>query len=347
MALVDEFGVRDALSDAIEMTLDCSKGMERIREIVRSAGTFEVTGGAEEPEPLDLERIIDDSCALVYNLARYRAPLIKRFDPVGSLTGYRARIGQALVNVLLNAVESIEPGRYEDNQILVSLTSSDDEVVIAVSDTGVTPSDADLGRVLEDEVRRVPNGSVDGRMLHLCDEILREHGGRLETRQNEGPGMTLRLVLPQHTGLVASVDAQAEAPFTSAFAGPPTTPTRRLRVLVVDDDAMVLASLRRQLKNYVDVVTAAGGAQGLERLRDDARFDAVVSDLMMPEMDGKLFYEKVTEHFPRLATKMIFLSGGAFTPRLKRFAESVADRLLDKPVLKEDLVSMLTTVVER
>ena len=118
-------------------------------------------------------------------------------------------------------------------------------------------------------------------------------------------------------------------------------------MLVVDDDAMVLASLRRQLKNYVDVVTAAGGAQGLERLRDDARFDAVVSDLMMPEMDGKLFYEKVTEHFPRLATKMIFLSGGAFTPRLKRFAESVADRLLDKPVLKEDLVSMLTTVVER
>ena len=63
---------------------------------------------------------------------------------------------------------------------------------------------------------------------------------------------------------------------------------------------------------------------------------------MMPEVDGKSFYDAIKKEHPRLSERIVFMSGGAFTPRLRRFAASVPNPVLQKPVSREDLESMLS-----
>jgi CheY-like chemotaxis protein len=115
-----------------------------------------------------------------------------------------------------------------------------------------------------------------------------------------------------------------------------------LRILIVDDDAMVLSALRRRLRRRYDTVTVLGGAEALARLSEDPSFDSIICDLMMPEVDGKSFYDTIEKEHPQLSKRIVFMSGGAFTPRLRRFAASVPNPVLQKPVSREDLESMLS-----
>jgi len=89
-------------------------------------------------------------------------------------------------------------------------------------------------------------------------------------------------------------------------------------------------------------VTALGGAEALALLASDPEFDSIVCDLMMPRVDGKSFYEAVRAETPELAERIVFMSGGAFTPRLRKFAASVSNPVLQKPVSRDELEAMLS-----
>jgi CheY-like chemotaxis protein len=104
----------------------------------------------------------------------------------------------------------------------------------------------------------------------------------------------------------------------------------RARVLVVDDEPLVGAAVRRALSTDCEVAVVTGAREALQRLRSEA-FDAVVCDLLMPEITGMELYQEVREHFPLLAPRMVFVTGGAFTPAARRFVEENQERCLDKP----------------
>src|SRR5207249_2888317 len=97
---------------------------------------------------------------------------------------------------------------------------------------------------------------------------------------------------------------------------------------VVDDDAFVLSSLRRLLSEY-DVVCAANGRDALRAIADQ-NFDAVLCDLMMPQMTGMDLHEALAER-PELQPRIIFMTGGAFTPAARAFLDRVPNERLDKP----------------
>ena len=67
--------------------------------------------------------------------------------------------------------------------------------------------------------------------------------------------------------------------------------------------------------NSYDVELALGGSEALDRLAHDDRWDAILCDLMMPQVDGVAIFEWVSEHRAALADRMLFCTGGAFTPR--------------------------------
>ena len=66
----------------------------------------------------------------------------------------------------------------------------------------------------------------------------------------------------------------------------------------------------------------------------------------MPEVDGKSFYERIVRDHPRLADRIVFMSGGAFTPRLRKFAASVSNPVLQKPITRQHLESALASLPE-
>jgi len=133
--IMADANLQEVIDDAADMLTDCHKGMHRIQDIARSLGTFSRADDAQA-EMIDITRIVDDACAMVFNHIRYRARLVKRFEPVPMIAGFPGRIVQALVNLLTNAAEAIDGGAYDKHRIVVSTRLEGDEVVVAVSDTG-------------------------------------------------------------------------------------------------------------------------------------------------------------------------------------------------------------------
>jgi CheY-like chemotaxis protein len=127
----------------------------------------------------------------------------------------------------------------------------------------------------------------------------------------------------------------------------PAAPPRpvRARILIVDDEPMVAASLSRSLRTDYDVSTATG-PEALRWLLGGQEFDVIVCDLTMPEVSGMDLYEHLKEQRPTVAERMIFLTGGAFTPRAQEFL-SERRYWLEKPVELSALRLLLQEVVEQ
>jgi len=331
--ITGDANLQEVIDDAADMLTDCYKGMHRIQDIARSLGTFS-RADESQAEMLDITRIVDDACAMVFNEIRYRARLVKRFEPIPMIAGFPGRIAQALVNMLSNAAEAIEGGAYAEHRIAVSTQVVDEHVVISVSDTGVGIDDEVREQIFTPGFTTKAHAGGLGLGLSACQRIADEHAGRLEVKRLPEGGSCFELILPFDTGLTVIERRRESRPISE-------TPLKRSRLLIIDDDAMVLSALRRRLHRRYDVVTVLGGVEALARLSEDPGFDSIICDLMMPEVDGKSFYDAIEKEHPELADRIVFMSGGAFTPRLRKFAAAVSNPVLQKPVSREDLEGML------
>ena len=113
-------------------------------------------------------------------------------------------------------------------------------------------------------------------------------------------------------------------------APPNIEPADALRVLVVDDEALVAQSLRRILRGH-EIVIANRGADAVEMLKEGPPFDVVLCDLMMPDVDGMEVFRRVQDEKPEAADRFVFMTGGAFSPGAQRFLAEVPNARLEKP----------------
>jgi CheY-like chemotaxis protein len=161
-----------------------------------------------------------------------------------------------------------------------------------------------------------------------------------------GKGALFRVLLPGLQGSAPPVapsalrtePASREGPVARAERAPP--PAGR-RILVVDDEPLVVASIRRALRNdfHVDVVLSA--ADALQRIRGGELFDAILCDLLMPEMTGMELRAALDQLAPGQARRMLFMTGGAFTEAAERFISQPGVRHLLKPFSRETLDAAL------
>jgi CheY-like chemotaxis protein len=107
-------------------------------------------------------------------------------------------------------------------------------------------------------------------------------------------------------------------------------PKLRGRILVIDDEPHVGTAMRRVLTQH-DVVTSTSAAEGLSLLAEDQAFDMILCDLAMPDRSGQDFYEELLASQPELVERVVFVSGGAFTPQLTTFLQKVPRPCLSKP----------------
>ncbi len=82
-----------------------------------------------------------------------------------------------------------------------------------------------------------------------------------------------------------------------------------MRILIVDDDALVLRALSRMLRHHA-VTTAKGGSEAIFIIRGGHVFDAILCDLHMPQMSGRAFFAQVDALLPELAARIVFMAGG-------------------------------------
>jgi DNA-binding NtrC family response regulator len=101
-------------------------------------------------------------------------------------------------------------------------------------------------------------------------------------------------------------------------------------VIVVDDEPLVGRSIQRALRGH-QVQVFSNGEEAIERLCSDEPFDVVFCDLMMPEVSGMEVFGRVSEKHPEIASRFVFMTGGAFTPQAREFLRQTSAVCLEKP----------------
>jgi two-component system, NtrC family, sensor kinase len=120
-------------------------------------------------------------------------------------------------------------------------------------------------------------------------------------------------------------------PETAAPGGAASIGRERKSVLVVDDEPLILKVVAQILGIEHDVTCEPSSKAALERFRNGERFDVVLCDLMMPYLTGIDLYDALLEIDPRQARSVLFLTGGAFTPRAQAFLDRVQSATIEKP----------------
>ncbi len=309
---------------------DSREGLLRIRSIVRDLRTFSRPAD-DGIGPVDVERVLDSAANIVSSEVDHRARLVKDYGGVPRVLANEARLGQVCLNLIVNAAQSIPEGHVESNEIRIT-TRSDGRgrVIIEVRDTGEGIAEPLLAHIFEPFFTTKLRSLGTGLGLSICKDLVERLGGTLTVDSEVGKGSLFRISFPELAESVSSRGAEVVAERRGAVDAPPPA-LARSRVLVVDDEPRLCAILARLLGSEHDVTTLTNAATAVERIAAGERFDVIFSDLMMPGMSGMELHAELERLVPQQAKRMVFLTGGAFTPRASEFLGTVRNRFLDKP----------------
>ncbi len=323
------------MRDIEEMTSDAREGAERVRKIVRGMKTFS-RADEERRVPLDVRAVLDLSCNMAFNEIRHRARLVKDYGDIPTVEADEARIGQVFVNLLINAAQAIDEGRTDENEIRISTkTDGAGRAVIEIRDTGAGIPESARGRIFDPFFTTKPIGIGSGLGLAICHGIVTDLGGEIEVESKVGEGSLFRVSLP-----AALLEAASPLPPVSRKS----LPVRRGRVLVVDDDVMLGRAMRRILAGH-DVTVMTSASEVRDRLLAGDRFDVILCDLMMPTMTGMQLHAELLREVPEVVERMVFMTGGAFTPSARAFLDEVSNERLEKPIDMRNLQAFVARFV--
>jgi CheY-like chemotaxis protein len=303
-----------------------------VRFIVRDLKIFSRSPTDEQTGLVDVKAIMESSLRMAWNEIHHRAILVKSYGEVPGIDVNEARLGQVFLNLIVNAAQALPEGRAEHNQIGVSTRLEGGRVVIDVSDTGAGIPPQIMGRIFDAFFTTKPAGVGTGLGLAICQRIVMDMRGTLTVESEVGKGTTFRVVLP--------VASEAARPIVAPVEHAPVA-GRRGRILVVDDDALVLRSLKRTLSGSHEVVEVVAASEALALCAGGQKFDLIISDLMMPNMTGMDLYRELSRVAPEQAAKMLFLTGGAFTAAAQQFLADTRKEHIEKPF---DAAILLATV---
>jgi CheY-like chemotaxis protein len=326
----------ELVAELDEMVRESILGLGRVRDIVARLRAFTKVD-EERVEWVDPNELVESACMLAGNEIRAHAALVKRLEPLRRIPADPGKLAQVLVHVLVNAAQAVENAPPRRHEVTVTTESIDEHVVITVEDTGCGIAPDALQHVFDPFFSTKPRGIGLG--LSLSHEIVRNHRGTIEIDSTVGEGTRVSLRIPFASGLRVTEPPEPVPVVREAEAA--------LRVLVIDDEPLVLAAIGRTLAKGHEVVLAEGGKPGLDHLASGRAFDVVLCDLMMPDVDGADVYERGCILRPDLADRFVFLSGGAYVAKLRTFAERHRDDLVDKPVSPRDLRSRVRQAAER
>jgi two-component system, NtrC family, sensor kinase len=331
-APADPAALREAVDEARE-------GARRVREVVKDLKTF---SRAEDgvAGPVEVSSALDVALRMLGNELRHRAVVERAYASAPRAQVNEARLGQVFVNLLANAVQALPDRPCEQNRVRVSVRpGGQGEVVAEISDNGQgIPKDI-RHRIFDPFFSTKQVGEGMGLGLSICQGIVAGFAGRLEVESEPGCGSTFRLILPA-------------APFDQPQPEPPpddpaSVDSRPLRLLLIDDERNLGLVLTRALQPAVELEFVTEAGQGLQKIRDGQRFDAVVCDLMMPSMSGMEFYAELERLDQALARRTGFITGGTFTPPARDFAGRMQGRIIEKPFLAEDLRQLAEALAGR
>jgi two-component system, sensor histidine kinase ChiS len=318
------------------------------------------------PERADLARTLAFYASELDSLAQKKGVTLRFEDGPGGRREISVdpRLFEiALFNVLTNAIKFTPPG----GSVTISATGPepDGRAAIAIRDTGIGIGPELLPRIFSkldwqaDETERLYDGAGIG--LSLSKKIIELHGGEIRAASAPGEGSTFTILLP-------IAEAEAEADRAEAGAAPTAIGKRGKAILggslegpsphegaaeagrgpsilLVEDSSELLEFTREALASSFRVHAAADGEEALGALRDGLKPDIVVTDVMMPRLDGSALFREAKALLGEDCPPFVFLTArNDPEERLETLAEGAVD-YLGKPFDVDELSSKIASLL--
>lgn len=311
----------EALRNMAENAVDALDGARRITRISKTLSTF---SHLDTPlSHVDLVRAIESAVTLAFNELRFRAKVVTEFAPVPPIWASEGKLSQVFLNLLINASHATRGSDVEHNVITLRTWAAGGNAFAQVTDTGTGIPPERLPHVFEPFFTTKRAGMGSGLGLFICRSIVTEFGGDIEVTSTPGKGTSFVVRLP------ALVEVPERQRTEQPSAGTePETP--RGRVLVIDDEAPLRKIMARLLPEH-EVVMAASGREARSILEHDKRFDVILCDVMMQDMNGVELHRWLGENDPALASRVVFVTGGAFESPTAEYLAQSGNLSVDKP----------------
>jgi CheY-like chemotaxis protein len=300
---------------------------------------------------VDVNQLITQVLELTHarwsDMAQRRGAMIdvrQELEPdLPEIMGAGGEIRDALTNLIFNAVDAMpEGGTLTLRTCKVPVNEHEAIVKVEVSDTGVGMDEPTRRRCLEPFFTTKGERGT-GLGLAMVYGMIQRHSAEMEIDSTPGAGTTMRLIFP----------AYAPAFVSTVRLNTSHVVSQRLRILLVDDDPLLIKSLNDTLEGDGHVISVAhGGQAGIDAFaaaaRTPERFSVVITDLGMPYVDGRKVAASIKGLSPH--TPVIMLTGWGQRMLAEDDVPAHVDRLLSKPPrlheLRAALADLTNSVVE-
>lgn len=315
--------------ELVEALEDAKQGAVRVAAIVRDLKLL-ARQDAPTEVAVDLRTLVESACRFTAHETRHRAKVIQELDDVPLTLADETRLGQVFINLIVNAAHAIPAGHAAANKITVRTRQLGDRIIAEVEDTGSGIPAHVLPRIFDPFFTTKPVGVGTGLGLSISHSIIVGLGGTLSVKSEPGRGTVFTVGLP-----IRAPEPKPEPASTGLQS------SARLRILIVDDERLIGAALRRTLGAQHDVDSCVDASEALALIRTRKPYDVVLCDLMMPNMTGMDFHAVVRREVPKLAAKFVFMTGGACTEEAEAFIKKTEAAVLSKPFQPAQLFGVL------
>ncbi len=316
------------------------KAANRCARIVRTFLSVARQKPTEEA-PFQINTVVRDAVELVdYALNTTGIePLVTLDDDLPELFGDAFQIGQVFVNLLINAQQALAD---QPKPRLLSLRSRrsarGDKAIVTIADNGPGVADDIKRKIFEPFFTTKTEAAGTGIGLAISHNIVAAHGGQLGILDTPGGGATfeIRIPIPDHV-------PEPNAAFVAIAEA--VSRRRSARILIVDDEVDIATTIADYLAAEGHACQIATGGKAALAQLEKSRFDAVISDIRMPDIDGPALYERAQsgDNVPPFG----FVTGDTLGASASVFLRTSGLPHIEKPFSREQIVALTNQVLTR
>ncbi len=322
-----------------------SNAVDRAKRVTRQFLDF---AQPKQPEvtPVDLGQVAGEALSMARAIIPPEIDVRLTVDPTGVVaTADEAKIGQVLMNLILNASDAMPNGGSlsvdvrHPTEVEVASWNLDREkfVLLSVQDNGAGIEPKVLERIFDPFFTTKGVGKGTGLGLAVAHRIVQDHHGSIHVESVLGKGTTFHILLPKADRVLQAAPMVVEAA---------PRLLRGTRTLLIDDEMVIVEIIRDMLqRNGASVDVASSGPEALRLLDEGMRPDVVVLDLGLPEMSGERVHALIRQRMPDLP--IIISSGYGDRERLDPLLRDPNTFYFQKPYRIASLIERIVAVTQR
>lgn len=324
--------------DEIKMISEMQEGLFRIQTIIKDLKKMSRSTIEEAATPVDIANTLRSAIAMANNEIQHRAQLSLEIGDLPPVMASDGQLCQVFVNLLINAAQAIEPGQVSKNKINIKAFVDDNFVVVEISDTGSGIPKKIQSNLYQPFFTTKPIGQGTGLGLSICQSILSRYEGKISFISEINEGTTFKVTFP--------ISTEELKKSLAATKKKPRSPIKKGRILMIDDDLVLLETVAEAISKNFDPVPVSRAESALDLIRKGEHFDAILCDLMMPDVGGIEFYARLKVEAPILCDRTIFLTGGSFTAATDYFLSQPEIKFCEKPISSNELCDLLSNIIK-